>query len=118
MRQTGERNAAGKHCETPIKLTVGYTLNGAGTVAFTVKLKSAGRKVNGKCVASTNNKHKKSCTRLINVRGKLVKTGNAGANQFVWNGKIGGRSLKPASYELIATLADAGSKTVTFTIVG
>src|SRR6202012_4417056 len=41
-----KRNAGDKRCETPIKLTVGYTLNGADTVTFTVKRKSAGRKVN------------------------------------------------------------------------
>jgi hypothetical protein len=110
-------NTADKHCVRPIKLTIGYTLNGAGTVTFTVKRGSTGRKLGGKCVASTN-KHKKSCTRLINVRGKLVKTGNAGANQFVWNGKIGGHSLAPGSYGLIAALTDGASQTVTFTIMG
>ena len=113
------KNTVDKHCARPIKLTVGYTLNGASTVTFTVKRKSAGRKVNGKCVApTTNNKHKKRCTRVINVRGKLVKTGNAGANRFVWNGRIGGHSLVPGSYELIATLVDGASQTVTFTSMG
>ena len=58
------KNTVDKHCERPIRLTVGYTLNGASTVTFTVKRKSAGRKVNGKCVApTTNNKHKNRCTR-------------------------------------------------------
>jgi hypothetical protein len=113
-----KRNTSDKHCERPIKLTVSYTLNGAGTVTFTVKLKSAGRKVNGKCVAATTrNKRKPRCARLTNVRGKLVKTGDAGANRFVWNGKIGGHSLASGSYELIATLADGASQAVTFTSV-
>ena len=67
---------------------------------------------------TTANKHKNRCTRVINVRGKLVKTGNAGANRFVWNSRIGGHSLVPGSYELIATLVDGASQTVTFTSMG
>jgi hypothetical protein len=113
------KNTAGQLCERPFKLTVGYKLSRAGTVTFTVKRGSTGRKVNGKCVAPTiKNNHDPRCTRLVNVRGNLVKTGKAGANRFVWNGKISGRQLAPGSYELTATLADGASQTATFTIVG
>lgn len=113
------KNTADKHCERPVKLTVAYTLNAGATVTFTVKVKSTGRKVKGKCVAqTTHNKHKPRCTRLVNVGGKVVKTGSSGANRFVWNGKIGGHELAPGSYELTATLADGASQTVAFTIVG
>jgi hypothetical protein len=112
-------NTVAKHCERPIKLTVGYSLTGASTVTFTVMLKSAGRRVHGKCVApTTSNKHKNRCTRVINVGGKLVKSGKAGANRFVWNGRIGGRSLAPGSYVLVPTLVGGASQTVTFTIAG
>ena len=113
------KNAADEHCERPIKLTVGYTLTGAGTVTFTVELKSTGRKVKAKCVAPTaHNKRSKRCTRLVNVRGKLVKTGNADANKFVWNGKLGGHKLAPGTYELTAVVTDGAPQTVTFTIAG
>jgi hypothetical protein len=52
------------------------------------------------------------------VRGKIVKTGKAGANHFAWNGKIVGRALAPGTYELSATPAGGASKTATFKIVG
>ncbi len=111
-------NAADPSCRRMVKLTVAYTLNTAASVKFTVQRKAAGRKVNGKCVApKPRNKHHKRCTRLLGVRGKLVKAGAAGANHFVWSGKIGGRKLAAGSYELTASPAGA-SETVTFTIVG
>jgi hypothetical protein len=114
-----KNNSADKSCRRPIKLTVKYSLNGTRSVTFTVKLKSTGRKVGGKCVKpTTKNAHDKGCARFVRVRGKIVKTGKAGANHFVWNGKIGGRALAPGTYELVMTPAGGASKTVRFTIVG
>ena len=75
--------------------------------------------MNGRCVLpTTSHRHNKRCTRLINVRGNLVKTGKAGENEFVWNGKIGAHKLAPGDYELTPSLAGGNSQTVTFTIVG
>jgi hypothetical protein len=92
------RNTADKHCLRPIRLTVGYALNAVARVTFTVRRKASGRN--------------------LNVRGRIVRAGAAGANRFIWNGKIGGRELAPGSYELTATCADGISETVMFTIVG
>jgi DNA-binding beta-propeller fold protein YncE len=113
------RNNANTHCLRAIKLKVGYTLNGADIVTFTLKRKGPGRNVNGKCVRPTSrNKHKRKCARLIGVRGQLVKTGQAGANGFTFDGKIGGYKLAPGTYQLTATPTGGKSQTVTFTIVG
>lgn len=113
------KTAADKHCLRPLELTIGYYLNGATTVTVTVRRVATGRKVNGRCVLpTTSHRRNKRCTRLINVRGNLVKTGKAGENEFVWNGKIGAHKLAPGDYELTASLAGGNSQTVTFTIVG
>jgi hypothetical protein len=37
------------------------------------------------------------------VKGSFSRNGSAGANQFHWKGRIGGKALKPGSYRLIAT---------------
>lgn len=114
-----KKNDGNKHCRRAIKLIISYKLSGAATVTFMLARKATGRKVNGKCLAPTKkNKRKTKCTRLINVHGKLVKTGNAGGHRFLWNGKIGGHKLAPSTYQLTATPAGGRPETVTFKIVG
>ena len=114
-----KKNSSNTHCLRAIKLEISYTLNGADTVTFTLKSKAPGRKVNGKCVRPTSkNNHKKPCTRLIGVHGQLVETGKAGANSFSFNGKIGGHTLTPGTYQLTATPTGGKPQTVTITIVG
>jgi hypothetical protein len=114
-----KKNHAKPRCLRTIKLKISYTLSRADTVTFTLERKAPGRKVNGKCVKPTHkNRHKAKCTRLIGVRGKLVKTGKAGANSFRFNGKIGGHKLAPGIYQLTAKPTGGNSQTVTFTIVG
>jgi hypothetical protein len=81
-----------------IKLTVSYALNVAATVTFTLRREIAGRR--------------------LSLPGKLVKSARAGQNRFIWNGRIGGRKLRPGRYELIATPSAGGRhQTVTFAVV-
>jgi CSLREA domain-containing protein len=111
-------NKSSQQCRLATKLKVSYTLNEAATVTFTVKREASGRKVGGKCVAQTHkNKHKSKCVRLIKVSGKMVKTGGAGSNHFVWKGRIGGHHLGPGTYKLTATPSGGKPQTVTFKIV-
>jgi hypothetical protein len=101
-----------------IKLKIGYTLNTADNVTFTLGLKSPGREVRDHCVKPTSkSKHKKACTRLVAVHGKIAQTGKAGANSFVFNGKIGGHKLAPGTYQLTATPAGGAPKTATFQMI-
>jgi hypothetical protein len=112
------KNRAGPHCRRPIALHVAYALNVAATVTFTVQQKATGRTVGGRCVKSTakNTKHAK-CTRPVDLSGTLVKSGTAGRNQLVFNGKIGRRTIGPGSYTLVATPANGTASVVSFRIV-
>jgi hypothetical protein len=111
------QNNANKHCRRPTTLRISYTLNVAAAVTLTLKRRVAGRKVNGRCVKPTtgSRKHRK-CARVVNVPGTLTLTGQAGANQSTFNGKIRGHRLGSGSYQLIATPAGGISSTVRFKI--
>jgi hypothetical protein len=112
-----KHNRHAKHCRRPIKLRIGYTLNGATTVTFTLKRRASGRRVKGRCVKRTqkNKKHPR-CTRVLSVAGAISRTGIAGANQFTWRGKIGGHTLGPGTYELTAAPLDGLPGKTTFKI--
>lgn len=98
----GNRQRA--RCRRPIALHISYQLNTPALVTFTVKQAVAGRLVGGRCVANTRaNRHRRSCSRLQALPGKLTQSGTTGANRLLFAGKIGGRTLTPASYRLIAT---------------
>lgn len=51
------------------------------------------------------------------MRGKITLIGKAGANEFTFNGKIGGHQLGPGAYELIATPTGGKPRTVTFKLL-
>jgi PKD repeat protein len=100
--------------------SVRFTLNIAAPVRFTVDSPAAGRKVKGKCVKPTKKNAKaKKCTRRVRVKGSFKRNGVAGANQFHWNGRLGGKKLKAGSYRLIATVGSglkANSRRANFTV--
>jgi virginiamycin B lyase len=77
------KNANDKPCRRAVRLRVSYTLNVAAKVTFTIQRK-VGRK-------------------FVRLRGKLSFGGKAGANHFIFKGKIGGRRLGPGIYQLTAT---------------
>jgi hypothetical protein len=113
------KNKSKPPCRRQIRLTIHYTLSGASAVTFTFKRKTQGRKVNGKCVKRTKqNARNKACTLLERIRGSLTEIGKAGANRFVFNGKVGGKKLGAATYLLTAAPTGGPPHTVTFTLVG
>ncbi len=75
-----------------VRLRINYKLSVADMVIFT--LKRSGHK----------------------VKGKIVKSGKAGANHFTFNGKIGGHALGAGTYQLIATPARGKPKKAKFTL--
>jgi hypothetical protein len=112
------KNAHGKRCKRPITLRIGYTLNTAAAVALTLRKREPGRQLNGRCVKPTHrNKNRKRCMRLVTIRGRVIRPSGAGRNSFIFDGRIGGHSLAPGTYLLIAKPAGGASHTVTFTIV-
>jgi hypothetical protein len=87
---------------------VTYTLNMATEVRFTVRQRQSGRYTGkGKkrrCVARTRKNAKaKKCTRLVTLHGSFARSGLAGANSFRFTGRLGGKTLKPGTYTLVAT---------------
>jgi hypothetical protein len=93
--------AARRHYGTKVS----FTLNQAGGVRFTVLQPQPGRKAKGRrCVRPTRaNRKARACTRLVALTGSFTVVGNVGANSFRFTGRIGGRSLKPGRYQLVAT---------------
>jgi hypothetical protein len=83
---------------------VTYTDTEAATTIFSVIRKTAGVQRGGKCIAASRHPKKpaKRCTKLVTV-GSFQHLDSAGANSFRFTGRVGGRKLKPGSYELIAT---------------
>ncbi len=93
---------------------VSYTLDRAASVRFTVKRRAKGRRVKrgGKRVCAKpgrKNRKKKRCTRLVAVGGFSLG-GTAGKNRFRFTGRVGGRTLKPGRYVLVATPTVGGVK--------
>jgi hypothetical protein len=86
---------------------VSFSLSEASSVKFTVQRKTTGRKVHGKCrTATRSNRQAKPCTLWKAVGGSFTVAGDAGTNSFKFRGRIGGKSLKPASYRLSAQATD------------
>jgi YVTN family beta-propeller protein len=98
------KNNSDPRCRRPIRLKISYRLSVTDEVTFTLKRQAAGLSVNSRCVKpTTKDRKRKKCTRLVTVPGKIMKTGKAGSNQFTFNGKFGGHTLDPGTYQLIAT---------------
>jgi hypothetical protein len=91
---------------------VAYALNEAASLRFTVVQPRVGRKArNRRCVKPTRaNRHAARCTRFVAVRGSFKRAGTAGANSFLFTGRMAGRNLKPGKYKLVATPTAGGKK--------
>jgi hypothetical protein len=73
-----------------VRLRISYKLSVVDKVTFTIKRSG----------------HK--------VRGKIVKSGKAGANKFTFNGRLGGHSIGAGKYQLVATPARGKPKKAKF----
>jgi hypothetical protein len=92
-----------------------YKLSEAATTTFTVERKGTGHKKKGKCVSGRAKHGQKACTLYTGVKGKIVRGSGAGLSSFRFMGRLNGRTLKPASYRLVASARDGAgnsSKTV------
>jgi hypothetical protein len=109
--------ASSKKPAAPLGTSVSYSLSAAASVSFTLQKLTPGRKVGGKCVKPTRlNKGHGKCVLTKPVKGGFSNSGAAGQNQFKFSGRIGGRSLAPGSYRLMAS-AGGASRTANFKIV-
>jgi hypothetical protein len=66
---------------------------------------------------------KKKHRTVLKKKGTLIRSGQSGANQLAFSGRIGSRKLPAGKYEIVATAVDAAGnrtpkpRTATFTIV-
>lgn len=90
-----------KH-KPPVGTKFTFELNEAASVKLTFTQAGSGRKVSGKCVASTHkNRKKPSCTLVLGV---VTIAGKAGSNSIKFAGKLpGGKKLKPGRYTVTIT---------------
>jgi hypothetical protein len=106
----------------PVGTTFRFTLNGSARVLFAFKQRLPGRRVNGRCVASTSsNRSRPACTRLV-ARGKLSFTVGPGTHKLRFQGRLSKhRRLPVGRYTLVITATNAfGQRTtarLTFKIV-
>jgi hypothetical protein len=116
-------NARRPRCRRSIALRISFNLPADAVVRLTVVKLTAGRLVARRCVTPTrHNRKRPHCRRSSPVAGAITFQGRAGANSFVFRGRIGGRRLRPGAYKLIATPVVTGQAppavSTTFTIVG
>lgn len=100
--------------------SIKFSLSKASRVKFTVKLKRAGRKIHGRCVAPTRkNKSMKRCT-YYTTSWSFSKTFAAGARKLSFSGKFKRgkktRSLRPGSYLVTASPTSSASAVVGKTV--
>jgi hypothetical protein len=103
---------------TPQGAIVRYTLSEPARVSFVVEQSLKGHRKGRACKRHGRGKR---CT-LIVRKATLTRSGQSGANQLGFSGRLGSRKLSPGSYELVVRAVDAagnrsGTKTVSFTIV-
>lgn len=91
----------------PVGTKVSYRLTSAVRVAFVVEQTTRGRKVGKRCVKPTKkNRGRKACKRTVILRGGFTHEGATGPNALKFTGRLGGRTLKPGKYSLVATAGD------------
>jgi hypothetical protein len=114
------KNRTHKNCIRPIALELGYTLNTAADVVFTLTRQEPGREVFGRCLKVTRkNRRHAPCIRRTRLPGALIHASTAGSNTFTFQGAIG---VGAGTYWLTATPIANGSpgtpQTVTVKLVG
>jgi hypothetical protein len=85
-----------------------FSASEASAVRFTVRRRTKGRRVAGRCRVETKvNRTRTACVRWVGVTGAFTVSATAGANAFAFRGRIGGRTLKPGRYRLNGRATDA-----------
>jgi hypothetical protein len=99
-----------------------YTLSEPAQVTFTIRRRTIGRRVAGKCRPLTRkNRRRKKCVFFKRV-GRITVTAKAGRNRTKFSGKLRGRRLRPGRYRAVAVATDSAGgksapKSVAFRIV-
>jgi hypothetical protein len=107
----------------PLGTTISFSLNEQASVSFTFVQQVGGRRVNGKCVAQTNNNRRKRACRRTLIPATASITGHAGTNKIVFQGRVSPtKKLTPGSYTLVIAATNgvgqhSPARQLSFTIV-
>jgi hypothetical protein len=115
-------SATAKLKKPPVGTTFSFALNTPASVSLKFSRLTSGRRVKGKCVAtSAKNRGKPKCKRMLSA-GVLTLAGHKGTNKVAFQGVLAnGKKLSPGSYT-VALVAASGAlhssaKSLSFTIV-
>jgi CSLREA domain-containing protein len=88
--------------------TIRFTLSEAATVTLRFDHVLRGVKRKGRCVRRTRrNRHRRPCTRYLQVPGSIVQTGAEGPNSFHFDATVNGKLLTFGAYRLRARARDS-----------
>jgi hypothetical protein len=99
-----------------------FSLNERATVELAFIQRLGGRKLHGRCVTESSNRHLPACT-LARWLGRIGWSAQAGMNKLAFQGRISrARKLPPGAYTLLINATDAarhraGTKRLSFTII-
>jgi hypothetical protein len=107
---------------TPSRLRVGgvatiaFNLDTSSGVTLTFQRMTSGHRKGKRCVSGKGRGRR--CTSLRTVGKLTVKNGHAGTNTLRFRGRVGGKTLKPGSYKLIALPGHGKAQSVRLTVLG
>jgi hypothetical protein len=88
--------------------TVRWSTSERGSARFRFQRAVQGRRVGGRCVATTRrNRSRRSCTRWITVRGSVSRSVADGQGHARFSGKLRGRRLASGAYRVVLVVTDA-----------
>ena len=88
-------------------LPVAYRVSEPGVVSFIVRRLKRGRLRDRRCGASRGRVPRRlRCTRSVRMPGSFRQRSRSGRNRFGFTGRIGGRTLPPGAYQLLAKPRD------------
>jgi hypothetical protein len=97
-------NRTHRTCTRRVALSIRFTLSANATVSLTIQRALPGRMTKGRCQAPTPNNHRhRGCTRLTTLPGTIALGDAAGDNTYRFTAAIGGHTLRPGNYRLLAT---------------
>jgi hypothetical protein len=121
--RAGKKLASLAKKSAPAGTVFSLTVDEPTTIAFAFTQKIAGRRVNGRCVATTRkNRSRPGCKRTV-TRGTLSMSGHAGTNKVTFQGRISrSKALRAGRYTVTVTATNAAAqhsaaKALSFTIV-
>jgi hypothetical protein len=110
-----------KRKKLPVGTTFSFSLNESANVSFSFTQPAVGRKTKARCAVQPKQRHRGNVCKHSVVRGTLSFAGHAGMNKVSFQGRSGKHKLKPGSYTLVITAANAAGhsspKSLSFTIV-